>query len=143
MITSILVAPRDGKVFSSCQRQWRALLSNENETLWPPIPVSWGWLRAGYEQIAALKTELVAAEAETSMVRWRLEADRDYWRTARHEADSAIEQQLETIASLQADRDGISRNRQLVIDELAATKLTLSWRITAPIRFLRRLLPRR
>ena len=143
VITSILVAPRDGKVFSSCQRQWRALLSNENETLWPPIPVSWGWLRASYAQIAALNTELTAAQADISTLRWRLEADRDYWRTARHEADLAIEKQGEAIASLQADRDVISQNRQLVIDELAATKLTLSWRITARIRSMRRLVPRR
>jgi O-antigen chain-terminating methyltransferase len=143
LITSILVLPRDGQVFARCCAEWADLLSNASEALWPPIPVSWGWLRASYEQIAALNTELVAAEAETSMVRWRLEADRDYWRTARHEADSAIEQQLETISALQADRDVISQNRQLVIDELAATKLTLSWRITTPVRFLRRLLPRR
>ena len=42
------------------------------------------------------------------------------------------------IASLQADRDVISQ-MELVIDELAATKLTLSWRVSTSIRFLRRL----
>lgn len=153
LITSILVHPRDGHVFASCQAQWASLLSDKNEALWPPIPVSWGWLRAGYEQIAALNAGLAAAQAETSTVRWRLEADRDYWRTLRHEAEVAAQEQFETIAALQTEceliaalqveRDAIDENRQTILDELAATKLTLSWRITAPIRSMRRLLPRR
>jgi len=35
------------------------------------LQVSWGWLHASYVQIAALNTELTAAQADTSTLRWR------------------------------------------------------------------------
>ena len=152
LITSILVHPREGQVFLGCRSVWDGLLADEGEMLWPSIPVSWGLLRADYEQIAVLNCDLEAARAELSTARWHLEADRDYWRAECHAAGVTVQQQAASIAVMQLKCDGIAglenernaieQNRRAVLDELEATKLTLSWRITAPIRFGRRLLRR-
>ena len=132
LIVSLLSHKRDGRVFADLVTVWEKCKSSSSDELWPAVPISWDWLRASHGLSASLKRELSDAWRLAEELRDHLEIASDGWRDAREETKQAV-------ADSEQRHSLAARELRAALGELDAMRLTLSWRLTGPIRLVRRL----
>jgi SAM-dependent methyltransferase len=151
----LMAHPRNEEVCRDTERRWVQILDAPSGSVWPQTPLAWGWLTALERQ----RAETALAHAD---VQRQLEHDRD---VAGSERDAFARDRDAVIAerdALAADRLAVIVERdhllaqarradQLSVEsaahaehaerllvELAAVRNTVSWRLTAPLRFVMR-----
>jgi O-antigen chain-terminating methyltransferase len=97
------------------------------------------------EHVAALEQDLLAAESQQAGARRTIEALSGALAKRTHEVDQATDELgalHEVLAATEVELDDARARAEALDDELRMTKDTVSWRITTPLRSVRRYVPR-